>query len=48
MRTTEYTFMQDEARGIYRFPGSVCLEVAEAMPRVETEAEAESRAKSAA
>jgi len=48
MRPTEYTLMQNEARGIYRFPGSVCLAVAEAEPRVEAEAEAEPRAKSAA
>ena len=48
MRPTEYTLMQNEARGISRFPGSVCLAVAEAEPRVEAEAEAEPRAKSAA
>ena len=48
VQPTEYTLVQNEAMGIYRFPGSVCLAVAEAEPRVEAEAEAEPRVKSAA
>ena len=45
---TKYTLVQNEATGSYSFPGSVCLAVAEAEPRIEAEAVAEAAAEAEA